>query len=256
MNGFLGFRPVSAFRGAALGVCLLPALALGALAQDAQTPRNILVFGDSITWGWLPKDPIVPTVRHAEEDRWPEIMAAALGDGYTVVTEGLSGRTTNVEDPTAPGLMNGADYLDAALMSHEPLDLVIIMLGTNDTKTYLDRTPFEIGLGMGELINIVQKGSGLGWYEYGAPEVLVISPPPLGAEIDPGAAEQFEGGADKIASLPLIYAAIAEAAGASFFDAATVVTTSHVGPDGIHLIADGNRALGEAVAAEVEKAFE
>lgn len=246
----------STLRGAALGCCLLPALAAGALAQEGETPRTILVFGDSITWGWLPKDPIVPTVRHAEEDRWPVIMGAALGEGYTVVTEGLSGRTTNIEDPTAPGLMNGADYLDAALMSHEPIDLVVIMLGTNDTKTYLDRTPLEIGLGMGELVNIVQEGSGLGWYEYGAPEVLVISPPPLGAEIDPGAAEQFEGGNEKIAALPSIYALIAEAAGARFFDAATVVDTSHVGADGIHLIAEGNKALGAAVAAEVEKVFE
>jgi len=256
MNLFALLRPAPTLRGAVLGVFLLPALAVGALAQEGQTQRNILVFGDSITWGWLPKDPIVPTVRHAEEDRWPEIMSAALGDGYTVITEGLSGRTTNIEDPTAPGLMNGADYLGAALMSHEPVDLVIIMLGTNDTKTYLDRTPFEIGLGMGELVNIVQEGSGLGWYEYGTPDVLVVSPPPLGAEIDPGAAEQFEGGTEKIAALPPIYAAIAEAAGARFFDAATVVTTTHVGADGIHLVAGGNKALGDAVAAEVEKIFE
>lgn len=243
-------------RVTALGVALLPVLAVAVPAQDTQAPRNVLVFGDSITWGWLPKDPIVPTVRHAEEDRWPVIMGAALGDGYNIVTEGLSGRTTNIEDPTAPGLMNGADYLDAALMSHEPLDLVIIMLGTNDTKTYLERSPFEIGLGMGELINIVQEGSGLGWYEYGAPEVLVISPPPLGAEIDPGAAEQFEGGAATIEALPRIYSLIAEAAGAHFFDAATVVEARHVGADGIHLIAEGNAALGNAVAAEVEKLFE
>ena len=73
-------------------------------------------------------------------------MGAALGEGYTVITEGLSGRTTNVEDPTAPGLMNGADYLDAALVSHEPVDLVIIMLGTNDTKSYLIPTALRIDL--------------------------------------------------------------------------------------------------------------
>lgn len=247
---------LATLRVTALGAALLPVLTVAVPAQDTEAPRNVLVFGDSITWGWLPKDPIVPTVRHAEEDRWPVIMGAALGDGYNIVTEGLSGRTTNIEDPTAPGLMNGADYLDAALMSHEPLDLVIIMLGTNDTKTYLDRAPFEIGLGMGELINIVQEGSGLGWYEYGAPEVLVISPPPLGAEIDPGAAEQFEGGAATIEALPRIYSLIAEAAGAHFFDAATVVEARHVGTDGIHLIAEGNAALGNAVAAEVAKIFE
>lgn len=246
---------VSTLRAVALSCVLVPVVQAGALAQDAAA-RNIMVFGDSITWGWTPKDPITPTTRHAEEDRWPAVMGAALGDGYNIVSEGLSGRTTNVEDPTASGLMNGADYLDAAVMSHEPLDLVIIMLGTNDTKSYLDRSPLEIGFGMGELINIVQEGSGLGWYEYNAPTVLVISPPPLGEEIDPGAAEAFEGGAEKVSQLPTIYSGIAETAGVYFFDAATVVGLDHVGPDGIHLLAEGNQALGSAVAEVVREIFE
>ena len=220
--------------------------------------RNILVFGDSITWGWLPKAPVVPTVRHAEEDRWPSILEAALGEGYSVITEGLSGRTTNIDDPQAPGLMNGADYLPAALMSHEPIDLVIVMLGTNDTKTYLERPPLEIGLGMGELVNIIQEGAGLGWYEYqaDAPEILVISPPPLGEEIDPLAAEIFEGAQEKIEALPAIYGAVAEAAGAHYFDAATVVDIDEVGVDGIHLEVKGNQDLGEAVAEKVTQIFE
>lgn len=246
----------STLRVIAAGCTALPALAGAVLAQDGQGPQNVLVFGDSITWGWVPKEPIVPTTRHAEEDRWPTIMAAALGDGYNVITEGLSGRTTNIDDPMAPGLMNGADYLDSAILSHEPLDLVIIMLGTNDTKSYLDRSPLEIGLGMGELINIIQEGSGLGWYDYQSPEILVISPPPLGEEIDPGAAEAFEGGAGKVEQLPRIYSGIADTAGVHFFDAATVVDLGHVGTDGIHLVAEGNEALGNAVAEEVTSILE
>lgn len=239
-----------------LSAALMTALMMPWSAQaDEQGTKNIMVFGDSITWGWLPKAPIVPTTRHAEADRWPTIMATALGDGFHVVTEGLSGRTTNIEDEHAAGLMNGADYLDSAMMSHQPLDLVIIMLGTNDTKTYLDRSPLEIGLGMGELINIIQEGSGLGWYTYDqeSAQVLVISPPPLGDEIDPLAAEIFEGSQAKIDALPQIYESIAQAGGAHFFDAATVVDKDEVGVDGIHLIVDGNRDLGEAVAEKVKE---
>jgi lysophospholipase L1-like esterase len=243
-------------RSLALGGTLLAAGVAGDAAQADGHERNIMVFGDSITWGWVPKDPIVPTERHAEQDRWPEIMAAALGDGFNVVTEGLSGRTTNVEDPDLPGLMNGADYLDSAILSHEPLDLVIIMLGTNDTKNHLHRTPLEIGLGMGELVNIVQEDAGPPWYSYDTPAVLVISPPPLGDEIDPGAAERFKDGNAKISELPAVYRAIAEAAGAHFFDAATVVEKSDVGPDGIHLLVSGNEALGTAVAEAVKQIFE
>lgn len=243
-------------RACALGFGLITAVTVSnaALADDGKT--NIMVFGDSITWGWVPKAPIVPTVRHAVEDRWPEIMAAALGDSYKVVTEGLSGRTTNMDDPDAPGLMNGAEYLDSAIMSHEPLDLVIIMLGTNDTKNHLGRSPLEIGLGMGELVNIVQEDAGPPWYAYDAPAVLVISPPPLGDEIDPLAAERFQDGNAKIALLPPIYAAIAEAAGEHFFDAASVVQKSDVGVDGIHLLVSGNQALGAAVADKVKSIFE
>jgi len=230
---------------------LLPTVA----SSETIEKHNVLVFGDSITWGWLPVEPIVPTTRHAYEDRWPNIMAAELGDEYHVITEGLSGRTTNIDDPNSPGLLNGAEYLDSAMFSHQPIDLVIIMLGTNDTKTYLKRTPLEIGLGVGELINIVQEGSGTGWYTYedNAPEVLVISPPPLGEEIDPLAAEIFEGAQDKIKVLPAIYSDIATAAGVQFFDAATVVDLDEVGVDGIHLLVEGNQDLGIAVAETVKK---
>jgi len=99
----------------------------------------------------------------------------------------------------------------------------------------------------------VQEGSGLGWYEYesNAPEILIISPPPLAAEIDPLAAEIFVGAVEKISALPPVYRAISEASGSHFFDAATVVEVDEVGPDGIHLMVEGNVDLGNAVAKEV-----
>lgn len=232
----------------------IPALLAAGLASAAQAQqadvRRILVFGDSLTWGWTPTAPITPTVRHPVEDRWTTALGAALGEGHEIVDEGLSGRTTNVDDPNDPKL-NGADYLPAALASHEPLDLVIILLGTNDTKTYLDRTPFEIGLGAGELIAIVQESPGWDWTDYPTPEVLLISPPPLGETIDPGAAPIFEGAREKSMGLPAVYRAVADMAGAHFFDAGTVIQTD--GVDGIHLTAEANATLGRAVAAEVER---
>lgn len=235
------------FRSLALATCAAAWLAAPAAAAE---PYRVLVFGDSLTWGWTPTAPIVPTVRHPVEDRWTTAMADALGDGYSIVVEGLSGRTTNIDDPNDAKL-NGADYLPAALASHEPLDLVIILLGTNDTKTYLDRTPFEIGLGAGALINIVQEAPGWDWTDYPTPEVLLISPPPLGETIDPGAAPIFAGGLEKSRALPEVYRAIAAAAGEHHFDAGSVIETD--GVDGIHFTAATNRALGAAVAAEVAR---
>ncbi len=232
-----------------IAATLAAALTTPAMAQD-QSPQRILVFGDSLTWGWTPADPVVPTERHADEDRWTTVMANALGDDYQLIVEGLSGRTTNIDDPSDPKL-NGADYLPAALASHEPIDLVIIMLGTNDTKTYLDRTPFEIGLGAGELINIVHELPGWNWTEYETPQVLLISPPPLGETIGEEAAAIFEGSREKSLALPEVYAGIAAVAGEHFFDAGTVIETD--GIDGIHFTAAANKTLGEAVAGEVNK---
>lgn len=217
-------------------------------AVQADDTKNILVFGDSLTWGWTPVDPIIPTTRHPFADRWTSAMGEALGDGYHIVPEGLSGRTTNIADPNDEKL-NGADVLPALMASHEPLDLVIILLGTNDTKNYLDRSPFEIGLGAGALINIVHEAPGWDWTAYESPDVLLISPPPLGAA---PTADIFDAAAiEKSKSLPTVYEAIAAAAGEHFFDAGSVISTD--GVDGIHFTAQTNKTLGKAVAQEVKR---
>lgn len=71
--------------------------------------KNILCFGDSVTWGWVPKENGVPTERFAPDVRWTGVLADRLGEGYHVIEEGLSGRTTAVDDPTDPRL-NGSTY--------------------------------------------------------------------------------------------------------------------------------------------------
>lgn len=235
-----------------VALCLIAGVACGVQAQEADT-RNILVFGDSLSWGWTPSDPVTPSKRYPPEERWTSVMAENLGEGYDIVVEGLSGRTTNIDDPSDPKL-NGADYLPSALASHEPLDLVIILLGTNDTKAYLDHTPLEIGLGAGELINIVHEAPGWDWTEYETPAVLLVSPPPLGESIAEGAAEAFAGGREKSLEVPAMYEAVAGMAGEHFFDAGSVIETD--GIDGIHLTAEANEKLGAAVAEEVRTILE
>ncbi len=237
-------------RSIIFGACLAAALVGSAAAQDGETKR-ILVYGDSLTWGWTPADPVTPTVRHPTADRWTTAMADALGDGYEIVAEGLSGRTTNIDDPNDPKL-NGADPLPALLASHEPLDLVIIMLGTNDTKNYLDRTPLEIALGAGELINMVHEAPGWDWTGYDAPEVLLISPPPLGDTIGAGADQIFdEESKAKSRALAEVYEGMATLAGEHFFNAGSVIETD--GVDGIHFTAAANKTLGAAVAEKVKE---
>lgn len=140
------------------------------------TSKRILCFGDSLTWGWVPVADGMPTERFPRDKRWTGVLADRLGDGYTVVEEGLSARTTNADDPTDPRL-NGAAYLPSCLASHLPLDLVILMLGTNDTKAYFRRTPLDIAMGMSVLVTQVLTSAGGVGTGYPAPKVLVVAPP-------------------------------------------------------------------------------
>jgi lysophospholipase L1-like esterase len=241
-----------------LAVALAVAMGLPALAQAA--PKRVLVFGDSNSWGWVPKEGVIPSERYPEDQRWPNVMQTALGDGYEVVVDALSGRTTDVADPSFPQLdgagLDGDAYLPAAIAAHLPLDLVVVMLGTKDTKAMFRRSPFRIALGAGMLVDAVQRSGdmfGGGWYTYPAPKVLLVCPPPLG-KLAGLTAEAFAGGEERSRGMPEPYRRIAEAAGASFFDAGTAIQTD--GVDGVHFTAATQRKLGEAIAGQVRTALE
>lgn len=212
--------------------------------------KTVLCFGDSLTWGWIPAAAGAPTQRYPRSIRWTGVLADELGDDYAVIEEGLSARTTNVDDPTDPRL-NGAAYLPAALASHLPLDLVILMLGTNDTKTYFGRTAFDIATGMSILaVQVLTAAGGIGT-TYPAPKVLVVAPPPLAAMPEPWFQLMFEGGHQKSAALADTYRAMTSFLKVPFFDAGSVISTE--GSDGIHFSEANNRDLGVALAQQVRE---
>ena len=96
--------------------------------------RVVLAYGDSNTHGTAPMATLEDTGRHGPAERWPGVLAAELGAGWRVVEEGLPGRTTVYPDPVSGVHKNGLALLPAALESHRPIDLVVLMLGTNDLK--------------------------------------------------------------------------------------------------------------------------
>jgi lysophospholipase L1-like esterase len=234
-------------------------LLAGTSAAMAQTapPKRIMVYGDSNSWGWIPVEDGFPSTRYSEDKRWPGILRAELGNGFEVVDEALSGRTTDMDDPTVLNVggagLDGAEYLPAALASHLPLDLVIIMLGTNDLKAMYDRSPFGIALGAGELIDIVQSTEGGVGTEYPNPQVLLLAPPPLGKLSPEVFQEMFEGGVEKSQQLGATFEPIAKAAGAEFLDLSKVTATD--GVDGIHFTEAAQRKIGMAVADKVKAIF-
>ena len=203
--------------------------------------RTILCYGDSNTRGFDPET----GGRFPEDVRWPGVLRMKLGEDYRVIEEGLSGRTTVWDDPIEGVHKNGRTYLRPCLESHSPVDLVTLMLGTNDLKSRFGNSASDIAQGAAQLSEMVSRsGCGPGG---GAPVVLLISPPPVAALTD--LAQMFEGAEGKSRQFSEHYERFAEQYGCEFFDASTVIVSSDV--DGIHLDAGEHRKLGEAITARI-----
>lgn len=202
--------------------------------------KRILCYGDSNTWGY---DPVTKD-RFDAETRWTRVLARALGPGYEVIEEGLNGRTTVWDDPIE-GHKNGKEYLVPCLETHRPLDLVVIMLGTNDLKKRFSLSAFDIAEGAGVLVALTQtSAAGLA----GAPPpVLLLAPPPI-AELTEFA-DMFEGAGPKSRKFSEQFARVACERGCAFVDTANIIVSSPV--DGIHFEAAEHGKLGEALAATI-----
>ncbi|MEM9232310.1 MAG: SGNH/GDSL hydrolase family protein [Pseudomonadota bacterium] len=209
--------------------------------------KTLLAFGDSNTHGSMPSSTFDTAYRFDRATRWPGVCAAALGPEWHVVEEGHPGRTTTLDDPTWGPHRNGSTVLPALLESHRPLDVVVLMLGTNDMKACYAMTALDSALSVERLLRIVaSSASGPGGT---APLVLVIAPAPI-RELG-WLAEMFTGGAQKSNRLAGHLADVAKRQGASFLDAAAVTTVDPA--EGVHLTAEGHQALGRAIAARVSE---
>lgn len=209
-----------------------------------QPVRTILCYGDSNTWGYDPAS----GKRFPFEVRWTGVLSRELGNGYRVIEEGLNGRTTRWDDPISPG-RNGLAYLAPCLESHHPLDMVLIMLGTNDLKQRFNLSASDIAESAGALAGtarqVARNAAGQ------PPHVLLIAPPAVTTLT--GFDEMFTGAEAKSRLFSRYYRMAAGWNGASFFDAGSVIESSLL--DGIHFEADAHRALGQALAHEVRSAF-
>jgi len=204
--------------------------------------KTILCFGDSNTWGYSP----ISGGRYPRDVRWPGVLRGALGEGYLVIEEGLNGRTTVWDDPIE-GYKNGYEYLIPCLETHKPIDLVVILLGTNDLKMRFSVSAFDIANSAGVLVDTVLKST-TGPSD-GAPQVLLLAPPPI-AKLT-GFAEMFEGATAKAARFGEHYRRVAEERGCAFLDAGQVIVSSDL--DGIHFEPAEHRKLGLAVADRVRE---
>jgi lysophospholipase L1-like esterase len=204
--------------------------------------KTILAYGDSITWG---SDPTRGGARHPVSHRWPDVLARELGAGFTVIAEGLRGRTTAYDEHCADCDRNGARFLSTALYTHAPLDLVILALGTNDLKPAVAGPAAAAMLGLRRCIEIVQRhahrvpGAGQA-------KVLVVSPPLIVETPDAFYSDMFAGAIAESAKMAGFYSRLAHELGCGFFDASAVASPLPI--DGVHLDAENTAAIGRGLA--------
>lgn len=206
--------------------------------------KTILCFGDSLTWGYDAQS----AGRHSFENRWPSRLAAGLGEGHVVVAEGLNGRTTAFDDQTSPAERNGAKALPMLLGTHQPIDLVVVLLGTNDLKRHTGGgRAFEARIGMERIVEIIQTFP----YHRGmsVPKILIVAPPSFVATDDPDFTLLFSHGIEESQKLPAAYGLVADEYGCDVFDASEICETTPL--DGVHLDAENTRRLGDALVEPV-----
>lgn len=205
--------------------------------------KHILCFGDSNTHGYRAED----GCRFDENERWTCLLQKELGEAYTVIEEGLSGRTTVFDDPFCENL-SGLEVIYSTLMTHEPIDLLIFMLGTNDTKEYFSANSAAIGMGMERLARKAKET--LCWRD-GKPNILIIAPPHIrpcvfNHPFGPGMGKDC---VEKSAGLAKEYKMKAVLLNCAFMDAEGIAEISEF--DGMHLTSKGHRQLAAALAERI-----
>jgi lysophospholipase L1-like esterase len=208
--------------------------------------KHILCLGDSNTHGYCadPTDCADGGIRFNEEERWTCLLQAALGSDYLVTEEGLSGRTTVFSDPLHES-MDALSVIYSLLKSHENIDLLIIMLGTNDTKERFGMNPFCISLGMERL---VQKAISVDCWGGKQPNILIVAPPHIGRDLkDDG---MGRGCAEKSEQLAPFYAQVAQRNGCHFLDAQGCQFNSI---DYMHLTRLGHQQLAQRMTEVVKE---
>jgi lysophospholipase L1-like esterase len=208
---------------------------------------KILCYGDSNTWGQKPDK----SGRFAANVRWTGKLQDLLGEKYYSVEEGLGGRTTDLEYTKRSG-RNGRAYLAPCLDSHNPLDVVVIMLGTNDLKIEFNRNAHDVAVAIEGLIQDVKDTAGD--QQDITPKIIIVSPIRIN-DAAPRFSEFYTSSFSHESALTsqrlaAEIATVAEANGCTFLDASTV---AEPGDDGLHLTEESHTALTSLIARAVQR---
>ena len=203
--------------------------------------KTILCYGDSNTYGYDPSTGF----RYPADVRWTGVLKGLLGPDYVLIEEGCNGRTTVFDDPLE-GWKNGLDYLKPCLNSHKPVDIVVMMLGSNDLKDCFGASAAEIADGAGVLVQTIQEFTQI--KQGYVPVIVLVSPPHIGPGIEssPFSYAFDDTAIERSRRFAEEYKRVADKYGCVFFDAAPVAPPSRL--DSLHLMPEAHKSLGEALA--------
>lgn len=218
---------------------------------------EIMCFGDSNTWGTIAKWHESDIERRYDRDtRWPCVLQKELGEDFSVTEEGLGGRTTiYTAQPDFP-YKNGLFLFEDCLLSHKPLDLVIILLGTNDLHMSEKLPEEDLGKGIRQLAEYVRSNARFGRGTVKAPEVLIIAPTAVVPSSPEGRTEVYskffcDYGGRLSLLFPEVYKKVADETGCYFLNAQDYAVSDP--GDGVHITAESHIKLAKAVAEKVRE---
>lgn len=211
--------------------------------------KKVLCFGDSNTNGTKPDR----SGRFDVNERWTGIAQNILGENYYIIEEGLGGRTTNLEHPNpAKPSRNGLEYFKACIESHMPLDILVLMLGTNDLKTVYKRSAEDIKNALGEYLNYLEQYCAA--RSKTLPKIILVSPPYMNDRAEkfiesmPSPGIYDEGSVKKSKELAEHIEKLANDFKCEFFDSAQITET---GEDGCHIDLESHKRLGQALSERI-----
>lgn len=208
--------------------------------------KTIVCYGDSNTHGYNPET----GGRYDYAVRWPGALQQLLGSAYYVVEEGLNSRTTVLRDPCYDDNKSGMALLPAIIKTHMPIDLLILMLGSNDMKQRFHMGAPDIARGAALLIETAKTVSAAKRADGTPCHILLAAPPRITEDLRHGACyDEFGARSLQISSeLSAAYASVAHSCGVNFLDTAPLAAPSTV--DGLHLAPAGHAAMAHAMAEQ------
>ena len=204
-----------------------------------EQPVRVVCYGDSNTYGFDP-DPYAD--RYPESVRWTCVLQEQLGNGWQIIEEGKNGRATGYRmDSVFMVNEEGPEDLVSRLEAHQPVDMLILMLGTNDCLPSYGLSAEEVAAGMEALILAVKAWAGQNGTV--CPTILLVAPPVMDDSIlqtSAGSQETAEY-IRKVRELGDLYRQLAEKHACLFADARDGIELSSL--DHLHLTEKGHAQL-------------